>query len=184
MTIVNKTQLAEIIGKTPQTLTTWQKNGLPIHSDGTRGQANQYDTVEVIAWLLRREVGKLTVGEDGTVHDYEAERARLTHHQANKTELESDVLRGRLIPAKTVEAVQGKIIGAFRAKCLSLPTKIAPRLGYLTEVVEIENEIRTAIYDALSELSEFSLEQYGISAVRPDGADGSAAADADGESMG
>lgn len=163
--LVNKTQLSKIIGKTQQTLTTWQKNGMPIAATGNNGQANQYETEDVIAWMIRREIGKLTVSDDGTVHDYEAERARLTHHQANKTELEAQMLKGKLIPAETVEQFQGGMVSAFRAKMLSLPTKTAGKVQNLIELAEIEEALRLEVYESLTELSNYEPEQYGVTEI-------------------
>ena len=179
--IVNKAELAEILGKSERTLTTWQKNGMPIEVDGGRGSANKYCTEAIISWMVRREIDQIIQGQDGEggAYNYDSERARLTHHQANKTALEEQVLGGALIPAETVAMVQTKMLGAFRAKCLSIPTKTAPRVVYLTDLAETEGELRNAIYDALSELSEFRPEQYGITIVRDDCADDSTATEPD-----
>lgn len=178
--LVNKAQLAEIVGKSQQTLTTWQKNGLPIKVDGNSGQSNQYETTDVIAWLIRREMSKLTVNDDGQVHDYDIERARLTHHQANKTELEAKVLKGELIPAETVEHVQGAMVGSFRSKVLSIPTKSAGKVQNLSDLAEIEDVIRAEVYEALTELQEYDPYAYGIQLVQEDSGDDSASAQTDG----
>lgn len=179
--LVNKGELSGLLGKSERTLTTWQKNGMPIEVDGGRGSHNLYDVEHVINWLINREI-EARVQSHGSLeqlYDYDMERARLTHHQANKTELEEKVLRGQLIHADTVAMVQTKMLSAFRAKCLSLPTKTAPRVIYLDDIAEVEGELRSAIYDTLSELSEFKPEQYGIGIVRDDSADDSATARAD-----
>lgn len=184
--IVTKTQLAEILGVSDRTLTTWQKNGLPIKVDGARGEANKYDTEDVIGWMIARDVNAAIGGKGGgsEKYDYEAERARLTFHQANKVELEEDLLKGTSILASVVEAFQSRMISAFRAKCLSLPTKTAPRLAHLTDLAEIESELRTAVYDALRELSEFRYSDYGIRAIQQFDSDDSTAAESDGEPVG
>lgn len=178
--LVNKQELAKIVGRSEPTLTTWQKRGMPIKLEARRGASNQYDTADVIAWMIRQEIEKLTVGEDGTVHDYEAERARLTHHQANKTELEAKVLRGELIPADTVERVQGSMVGAFRSKLLSMPTKTAGKVQHMADIADIEDAIRAEIYEALSELSDYDPSAYGVSIIQEDSESSSAPAEADG----
>lgn len=179
MAIVNKTQLADIVGRTPQTLTTWQKNGMPIHADGRNGQSNQYDTAEVIQWMIRQQIEKLTISGDGQVFDYEAERARLTHHQANKTALEERQLHGELIHAEKVQWVWGKLIAAFRAKCLSIPTKTAPRVQSTDDLATIEQELRISVNDALTELSEFRASDYGIRVVPEVDSEGGTASESD-----
>lgn len=175
--IVNKAELAEILGKSERTLTTWQKNGLPIASDGERGSSNFYDVEEVIEWMINREIRRLVGDSEDPegAYDYEKERARLTHHQANKVALEEEILRGDLIPAETVAFVQGQMLAAFRAKLLGMPTKLAPRVQFLEGLPELESEIRESVYDALSELSEFDPSAFGARAV-PEGDSGDSAA--------
>lgn len=175
MALVNKSQLAEIVGKTQQTLTTWQKNGLPIFAEGRNGQSHQYETADVIQWMINREIGKLTVSDDGRVHDYEAERARLTHHQANKTALEESVLKGKLIPAEVVEQVQGDMVSAFRARILSIPTKAAHAVLGLDDMNEAQDTLKQFLYEALNELADYRPAQYGIESVDEDREDGGTA---------
>lgn len=160
--LVNKKELSEILDKSQQTLTTWQKNGMPIFAEGSNGQSHQYKTEDCIQWLINREISKLTIDEDGRVHDYEAERARLTHHQANKTALEEEVLKGNLLKAELVDRVWGDMISAFRAKMLSLPTKTAATLVNEPDIAVIETILREQVYEALTELSDYEPEHFGI----------------------
>ena len=169
--LVNKVELAELLDKSERTLTTWQKNGLPIEVEGRRGAGNKYNVAKVIDWLIQRKISTLTVSEDGAVHDYEAERARLTHHQANKTELEAQVLKGKLIAAETVERVQGDMVSAFRAKMLSLPTKTAGKVQNLTSLAEIEEVLRLEVHESLTELSDYEPKSYGVADVQADSID-------------
>lgn len=160
--LVNKKQLSEILGKTEKTLTTWQKNGLPIEVNAGRGSSNTYDTGKVIGWLIDREIEKLTKTEDGRFLDYEAERARLTHHQANKVALEEEVLSGKLIPSDIVEQVQCDMVSAFRTRILSIPTKTAHSLIGVSDLNEAKEILKRNLYEALNELSNYRPEQYGI----------------------
>ena len=151
--LVNKTELSEILGKSHTTLTSWQSNGMPLKLVGKRGTSNEYDTEDVISWLIRRDIEKLTVSEDGVIYDLDSERSRLTHHQANKTELEELALKGDLIPAEDVLAKWEKMVSSFRAKMLSMPTKTSHLLLNVSEFDEVESILKTHIYEALKELS-------------------------------
>lgn len=179
--IVNKQELSEILGKSERTLTTWQKNGMPIAVDGVRGSSNQYDTAKVIEWLISREVGKLTVSGDGTVHDYDSERARLTFHQANKTALEESVLKGTLIPAERVESFQCDMVSAFRAKVLAIPTKAAHAILGLDDLSEAQDVLKSFLYEALNELADYEPDQYGIDDAAANSGNGSTPTRADHE---
>lgn len=55
--LVNKKELAEILGVTERTLTEWQKNqSFPIEIVGQRGQPNQYNTEKVIRFMIERSM--------------------------------------------------------------------------------------------------------------------------------
>ncbi|WP_345198935.1 terminase small subunit [Kistimonas scapharcae] len=177
--VVNKRELAEIVGKSQQTLTTWQKNGMPISSDGANGTANLYDTEEIIQWMISREIERRIAdhgGDMGDWFDYEKERARLTHHQANIAGLDEEVKRGRLIPADVVESAWVDFVAAFRAKVLSIPTKAAHQFITLSDLNQIQDCLKEHLFEALAELADYDPEHYGIEPVAPCGADGSAAA--------
>lgn len=186
MSIVNKSELAEILGKSERTLTTWQKNGLPIEIEGTRGVQHRYNTEDVIAWLLDREIIN-RIGEGvnpSEVYDYDLERARLTHHQANKTELEEQVLRGKLIPYQTVERVWMDMVANFRARILAIPTKAAHQFLQLEDLNEAQEILKTHCYEALTELADYEPSHYDIEPGPEDGDDSSAPALADNQRVG
>lgn len=82
--------------------------------------------------------------------DYE--RERLTKAQADKTELEAEVLRGNLVPREVVEDTVGRMVTAARARLLSIPTKSAAVAVTMSES-EIEHLLTGQIHEALSELA-------------------------------
>jgi phage terminase Nu1 subunit (DNA packaging protein) len=100
--IVNKSELCEILGCSQTTITTYQKNGLPIEVDGGRGQSNSYNTKDVIEWLIDWRLRKLSSPKNEALYIFEEERARLTHHQANREALKEMEEQGELIPAEHV----------------------------------------------------------------------------------
>jgi len=55
---VNQRELAEICSVTDVTIWEWQGEGLPIASQGTRGEANVYDTGAVIEFLIQRALAR------------------------------------------------------------------------------------------------------------------------------
>ena len=61
MSVVNKRGLADVLGLTERTLTEWQDEGLPIQARGERGQEHAYDTAEVIAWWIEREMRRARI---------------------------------------------------------------------------------------------------------------------------
>lgn len=176
--IVNKRELSDIIGKSQQTITTWQKNGMPISADGISGTANLYDTSDVIDWMIQQEIKRRITnhgGNDDDWYDFEKERARLTHHQANIAALDEQVKETELISAETVSRAWCDLSTAFSSKILSIPTKAAHSFISLTDINQIQDCLKVYLNEALSELSDYDPEQYGIPASTSSGANGSAA---------
>ena len=118
-----------------------------------RGVEGGYNCKKYGEWLRRRAVAGLGVTNDGDIYDFQAERARLTHHQANKTRLEEYALNGKLIPAAQVEEEWLNRAMAMRAKLLSLPSKLATVAMSATSLREVKDFAATEIYAALDELA-------------------------------
>ena len=86
-----------------------------------------------------------------------SERARLTRAQAEHKELEVAALHRSLLPFDEVVAAWEQLVAAFRAKCLALPSKLAPRLAVIHERRKIQDALTAEIREALQELSRFDL---------------------------
>ena len=99
----------------------------------------------------------------------ESERTRLASAQAEKTELEVEVIKGDLIPSENVESVVNNMISAVRSKMLSLPTKAAPTVVQMADTASAEEFIRGLVYEALNEMSEYEPEQYSTKDDKPSG---------------
>ena len=109
--IVNKHELAAILGKTPKTLTIWQAEGMPFAKSETNGHANDYNTAEVIAWLIRRETSSGL--------DLNEERAKLAKEQTEGSRLKNEERRGELIPLAAVVDIAQRAAQAIRQKIIS-----------------------------------------------------------------
>ena len=84
--------------------------------------------------------------------DLSQERAKLSQTQRERVQLDVQRLRGELLAAADVEAAWSDCIGAFRARMLALPIRIAQTAISATSVKEIEAEARKEIDAALEEL--------------------------------
>lgn len=106
--IVNQRQLSEITGVSTVTLTEWQKAGMPMVEREQNGLANEYETVQVIRWMVQRELSKVQA---------ESQRDRLTRLQADDMELTLAVVllrnRGVKLSYAELEAAE-PLIGYIR----------------------------------------------------------------------
>lgn len=168
MTIeITKTQVEEMLEVDARSISRYQNRDidpLPIVTKGKRGTANTYCAHQIMKWKIRREKEKY-MPEDSTVLDYETERARLTHGQANKVEMETAVMRGDLIPADVVKEIQCDMIGRARSRLLAIPTKSAHAILNLTDLTVAQDILKEQIYEALDELADYDPEDYGIDAA-------------------
>lgn len=147
--IVNKTELSKIIGKTNKTLTQWQKLDppLPVLKKATKkGKSNEYDTVEVIAWMTARNNKKLDLNE---------ERTRLTKLQADYKELEIKQTKGQLLPVEVMTMIWKKIIVSAKNRILGIRSDVKMKNPKIS--VEVLDVIQTVCKEALNELSNSKL---------------------------
>ena len=148
--IVNKRQLADIMGCTEETLSQWEKQGMPVLLKRRGCAGNQYETAAVIGWRDARGQS------DAPPTDYETERTRKVKIEADILSLEKAQLEGRLIPADKAEQAWTKLVAAFRARMLAVPSKCAPLVAGLS-FIDAERVMADAVSDALRELSDGEL---------------------------
>lgn len=144
--IVNKAKLACILGKSERALTDWQKEGMPIEKSGMRGQSNTYDTEKVIDWMIKR-----ATDTDG---EMEKAKLRLTLAQARNAELDADEKEGSLISLENMKGLWGNVLAAFRARILSMPSRLTPLITTHRDPKKIEKILKDACTEALNELAE------------------------------
>lgn len=89
---------------------------------------------------------------DGEGGDYMVEKTRLTKAQATKTEIETNRLKGDLIAVSDAERGWSALLGAFRAKMITIPARAALAVHKKTEY-QAEKILTDMIYEALTELS-------------------------------
>jgi terminase small subunit / prophage DNA-packing protein len=148
--IVNKQRLSKILGKSERTLTEWQKEGMPIKKAGERGQSNTYDTEKVIDWLLKRA--------SDSEGEMEKAKLRLIMAQAEMEELKVKEKKEELISLEKMKYLWANVLGSFRSRVLSIPTRLTPQIMIHKDPKKIERLIKDALYEALNELAEYDPE--------------------------
>lgn len=110
-----------------------------------------------------------------------AEKARLDKVRADIAEIDLAEKRQELIPIETVMDLIAPLFSNVRTKLVAIPSKAAPLLAAGASKLEIQEILKTAIYDALEDLSNTdALAILGDNAAKIV----SAAAVADGEPVG
>lgn len=142
--IVNKRELSEILGKSEQAISDWQKQGLPIAEKGAPGKPNKYDTSVTFEFIRKLDSQK-------NITEYEIERTRLTKNQADFKALEVKQLEGELMPVDIVVDTWQALIAAARVRILSIPSSVKTQIPHTD--VETIDLIADICRETLTELS-------------------------------
>lgn len=150
---VNKTQLADIVGVSHVTLTEWQTQGLPIADRAERkGQSHSYSTVDVIAWMVKREMIKANA---------EGPRNRLLRLQSDEVEIRLAEKMKQVVLAEEIEPAWASVIAAARSYLRAEPDRLAHLLD-LMDGLEAKRDLLAETFDAfLLKLSTFDLPDEG-----------------------
>lgn len=151
--VVSLTDLCEILGVVPMTISRLEERGFPCIERGSGRNPSKYDTQECIQWLIKHEMRKLTQTPDGQFLNYEEERARLTREQADKVAMENEQRRQRLVDSDDVGMHWGKIISNAKTRLLAIPTKAAPLVLGLKTMPQVRDQLERMIVEVLNELS-------------------------------
>ena len=148
--IVNKTQLADIIGRSEEWITQAQKDqSFPVLERNRSRAGNRYETQDVIGWINRRAVDNLV----GDKIDIEEAKRRKIAAEAALSETELATVQGKLIPADQIEKEWSEMIMNCRAKLLSIPAKVSPEVFAADDLTTVKVLLKQAINEALNELS-------------------------------
>jgi phage terminase Nu1 subunit (DNA packaging protein) len=152
---LNLTQVAEVFGVVPSTVSAWLRRGLPAlkRSTGRGSGANGwvFDSAAVSEWL-REDALEASVSKVDGVSIAEGRRRKVLA-QAALAELEVARMQAELVPAEEISRVWGRMVGNCRARLLAIPSKLAPRLITLADQEAVYAELKHEIYEALTELA-------------------------------
>jgi phage terminase Nu1 subunit (DNA packaging protein) len=119
---VNQRELAEICDVTDVTIWEWQREGLPIASQGARGEANVYDTGAVIKFLIDRALARA----GSTKEKLQLELLEL---DVKKKRAEEALREATLVPADQVAPI-------WESRVLAAAAYMTGRGGRLAAILE------------------------------------------------
>ena len=127
------------------TVRSWVADGCPAERRG-KGKPIQFSLERVKEW-------KRLSASAGADLDPQREKAMLDRERRLKVAAERKALEGKLVKVTDVEDYWGQMVGAARAKLLSLPIKLAPVVMSCTTLMEVQDEAQRLIGEALEELA-------------------------------
>lgn len=145
--IVTTAEISEIFGISTRRVQQLAKDGVFV-----RVGHGQFDLPASVNSFIEY---RLDDTKDEGVLDKSTEEAMWTRARRQKTELELQIMRGDLHRSEDVRRVMNDMLGAFRARILSIPSKFSPQLVGLTEIPPIKVVLKQAVHEALEELSDY-----------------------------
>jgi phage terminase Nu1 subunit (DNA packaging protein) len=166
--VLNRAELAKFFGVALTTVDAWVREDCPfVKKAQGKGQSWKFDSAAVAEWLQERAVNN-KVGDIASINLDEAGRRKLAA-QASMEELKLRKMQGDLVETSAVIQAGVDSYTACRARLLSIPTKLAPRLIGCQKPEEAKALLEGEIYQALEELGNYEASEDGQpSTTQPD----------------
>lgn len=145
--VVTTKEISEILGLSDRRIRQLESDGALV-----KIAHGKFDLPASIQTYIKFQVEKES--PDNDINKSE-EEALWTRARRQKTELELRIMKGELHRSDDVERVMNDMLGAFKARLLSLPSKFSPQILGKTEIPAIKEVLKTAVYEALNELSDY-----------------------------
>lgn len=156
--IVNKHQLAQIIGRSEVWITQAQKQSdFPVLERQLGRRGSKYETADVIHWMNKKNVDNF-LGDAGAIDIEEAKRRKIAA-EAALAETELERVRGTLVEVEAIEKAWSELVSNCRAKLLSIPAKASPEVYGAESLADVKLVLKNAIVEALNELSDLQTSQ-------------------------
>jgi phage terminase Nu1 subunit (DNA packaging protein) len=166
---VNRTELAEIIGKSMPTITAWMGEGMPFVEGGGKGKPFVFETVDCIEWAIDvgkfRRRSKVAPGADPFAdpadqpESYEEAERRKMVANADKAELELAKLAGKVVEIDDVAAAIADMHVTVRTRLLGLGNKVRVRVsaffgGDKAAEEQVVAAVEEVVSDAMAEIRD------------------------------
>jgi phage terminase Nu1 subunit (DNA packaging protein) len=133
--IVDRADLAVLLGLAPKEIDRLIRDGLPTHGARRRGQPLMFKVPEVVRWLLSR-------GGD-TLEEAKRKQALAT---ARKREVEAGRMEGEYVLLKTVVRIIRDEVEKLRSELLTIPLRLPAEVRAAARA-EVEGAINRLSFD-------------------------------------
>jgi len=154
--VVNTDTIAKIFGLTSRRVRQLVEEGIIERVGHGRFQLIE-TTNKYITYLRLASENEDSLEETLGYEKFLHERAK-----REKAELQLAHIKNQMHRSEDIEQVMNSMLSNFRARLLALPSKVAPSLVARENINMIEHLIQDEIYEALTELSEYSPSLFGV----------------------
>ena len=162
--LVTNKKVAEHLDITQEYVSKLKSQGILPGGRG-RQKMNLRDSRLAYINFLRTKARLSPIGRDRSISE---EKTRLTKAQADKAEMEVEVITRGMIKAEEVRDGWIAFVSNVRAKLLNLPSKVAHQVVGLETYAEVEGLINEEIYEVLNELAGSEIPESVRGSMEPD----------------
>jgi len=161
MAFASLEQISTVLNMTPQMVNRHVKlHGMPRVSRG------EYEIVKCVHWYIAYKDRQIQDARKGTETEAQA-RQRLVIAEANLRELEYAKARGKVVDVEVAKGLWAKLVLAFRAKVLLIPTKMPALIVSGQSPNEVRELLEKEVTEALNELSRANIDTSDLSRPEP-----------------
>ena len=165
--IVNRAELADVLGVSVVTVDNRIARGLPVERKGREGKSYEFETSDVIDWHVKKQISKDNPhgNPEGTSKDTGTNlKQRKLEAETEISELERDKRRIELAEKKKLVVLVEDVVHEFaneianlRAQLLNLPRRVAPIIVGEMHEDRVKEVLEDEIDQLLTELTERAL---------------------------
>lgn len=153
--IVNRTELANVLGCAKTTVDTYVEEGMPYieRADRSRGEQWRFETREVIEWLVDR---------NGSSDNKALDAIKLRERTAIAISKELDLAERQKVLVHIDDIAERLEVeyAIIKSKIRAIPGRLAQRLAITEDAAEVERLIKNEVADALDSISEASAADF------------------------
>lgn len=150
-------QLAKILGLTDRRIQQLAQDELV-----PRIERDKYYAPDAVQAYMKQKIEQAEERKRNSdpEEQYLVEHARLEKAKREKAEIQVSLMKGTVHAAEDVEREMTKMLMAFRAKILGIPSRLAPKATNIDNANQLEDMIRQELYEALKELSDYDPDTF------------------------
>lgn len=145
---VSQTQLALILS-----LSTSRIRQLDKDNAFEKVGRGKYDLSKSIQRYIDFQVNKATAADEE--FDKYKEETLYIRTRRQKSEVEYKIMTGELHRSGDIKEVMNAMLAGFRAQLLAFPTKVAPKVLPLTEIMVTKEVLKKEVYELMQELADY-----------------------------
>lgn len=153
--VVSAKSMGKLIGLSDRRVRQLAEEGIIPKTEG-----GSYELVKAISSYINFLKLNNEIDNTNLAEAYEKEKVLHERAKRQKAEILVRKIKNEVHESEDVEIVLTEMLANFKAKLLSIPTKIAPEIVGYSETSLVEDILKREMYETLEELSEYNPEDF------------------------